>query len=275
MATPSLKTTTVCLWAGFAGIAGCSAQISEPVHARFVEIPAPAWTGAGQPAAQVLAHLDQPLVCENGETRFTWRADHTFEAVTRGAKYGGDWRLVDDAVVYLTHGPIGEPRCSQARFVPHGEGRVLLCAEGVWSCGAEASWVVEVISAGDLPQAAELVGGALSGPQGLASSWGPGVLLRGPDTALPVADPLGSDIPRASADLVPVVPRSAGIDVRYRPAGTRGERRDQAAALAQQIRSLLYTGPVVVESHRDAPSPLTVYVRGPVAPVVTLERRRQ
>lgn len=170
--------------------------------------------------------------CKAGDERFTWRPDLSFEASTPKARFAGTYRVVDEAIVHLTQGPIGHrARCSHARFL----GDVLLCAEG--PLGSE--WAVEIVDDGAGAEATALVA------QVVGALPGGGVVFQ------PASSTPG---------------HGGGVQVTWRkpPDQLRivRERAEQAAALIERD---LQTSGVSVTEDPEATSPIVIRVGGTVS----------
>ncbi|HHO49607.1 MAG TPA: hypothetical protein ENK18_01760 [Deltaproteobacteria bacterium] len=222
-------------------VGGCfTTHSSDPMQPHPLVDPPASWTAALRPAGEVLRRAD--LTCEGGGTRIAWRKDLSFEMATPRAKFGGTWRFVDGDIIYLTDGPVGEPRCTAARFLGDPV-EALLCGEGVIGCGSDLAWAIEVIDAGAGEAAQQLVGRALSAVE---PGYGEGVVFKG-----------GSAPSRVQ-----------GVAVHYRlPVQGGAGPRELAEHVADVLDRDLETGPVTVQQDRDATSPIVVLVGGTVAEI--------
>lgn len=220
-------------------VGGCfTTQPPDPTQPRPLVDPPASWSAELRPAGEVLKQGD--FTCEGSNTRVRWGKDLSFEMTTPRAKFGGNWRFVDGDIVYLTDGPIGEPRCTSARFVGDPV-TALLCGEGTVSCGAEIPWAIEVIDAGAGADAQLLVGRALAA---VDPSHGQGLVIK------------GSTAPSGAP----------GVAVRYRlPVEGGTAPRELAEHVADVIDRDLQTGPVTVQQDRSATNPVVVLVGGEVS----------
>jgi hypothetical protein len=221
-------------WLSLLACSGGSVEPDPTAPRPLPDLPA-TWSAVPEPAGPVLKAGDK--TCKAGSLRFSWKPDLSFEVANPKAKFGGTWRDVDEALVYLTKGPIGpHERCTAARFLPD----VLLCAEGPIGCAEQPyDWAIEVVDDGAGALATETVARVLTRVEGA------GVVFRAPETGQGGAE----------------------VQVRWRTPGD-GTRRHRE--LAEQVAAILErdldTANVDVAEDPDATSPVVVRVGGAVSP---------
>ncbi len=223
-------------------LSGCflSSRLDPTEPHPLAEAAPASWTAPLRPAGDLLRVEDR--TCGGGEARVRWSRDLSFEMSTPRAKFGGSWRFVDGDIVYLTEGPIGEPRCTSARFVGDPF-EALTCGEGVIGCDRDVPWAIEVLDAGAGAGAGELVARALVR---ISEHYGAGVVIEGPEAP-------GT---------------TQGVEVRYRlPIQGGPLPRELAEHVADLIDRDLQTGPVTVQQDRSATSPVVVWMGGTIAEI--------
>ena len=171
MRTPTIVAAAVAVALALA----CGAPPPDP-NAPHAVAEAPAAFGRTIVAARKRLGKTPQMRCGTGSHQFTWRAEGTFLAATPKAKFSGNWKVVDDDIVYITDGPA--TTCSSARFLldEAGTPAALLCAEAPVGCDTEMDWAMEVVDAGGGAESAALIAGAATG---IGAEYGSGLVFAG------------------------------------------------------------------------------------------------